>query len=623
MKAIVDNPWDASWENMHDHASHDEGANGGTCQVDVIGELGGLIESLERESLEGDVEERVKAALEEIRKAPEGERIKKAEELHIFDLLGKLDDIRRERYAKELARLLGVTKPTVLRSIRGKGELDISLQEEEYYDLEEGKAFAEQLGEGILEEVVRVVHDLGVVGEERNVKLIYLALTSRQLEDPVSLVVKGPSSAGKSYTVEKVLELFPPSAYIARTALSPKALAYSEESFAHRTLVIFEADGIKDGEGAYLLRSLLSEGRIVYETVEKKAFGLRPLVINKEGPANCILTTTRINLHPENETRLLTLMVDDSPEQTKAILLRTAQASAKPDLARWRALQAWLDSEPCKVVVPYAEKLAKLVKPVDVRLRRDFKTIISLIKAHALLHKACRERDEQGRVVATMQDYEAVRELVADPIAYQVEQKVKPIVRETVEVVRGILEEGAEYATMREVGKRLGLGRNATSRRVQEAIEQGFLVDVSKSQKEGETRGRQKRLVLGDPLPTESHILPLPEELEEGTKGLAHGPYCRHGHFGEPLGKRGNEGGGVSQDPNHAPPFSQLGLGLLPGISQIPNNFPRSQCHTRFSSRYKPSTSREHPLRELLSRRPIIAGDPGALEGMEWDEEEL
>ena len=43
---------------------------------------------------------------------------------------------------------------------------------------------------------------VGLVGEHRNAKLTYLALTSRMLDDPVSLAVKGLSSSGKSYTVE-------------------------------------------------------------------------------------------------------------------------------------------------------------------------------------------------------------------------------------------------------------------------------------------------------------------------------------------------------------------------------------------------------------------------------------
>jgi hypothetical protein len=66
-----------------------------------------------------------------------------------------------------------------------------------------------------------------VAGEERTAKLLYLALTSRLLQKPVSIAVKGPSSGGKTYLTEQVLSFFPESAYHALTAMSERALAYS------------------------------------------------------------------------------------------------------------------------------------------------------------------------------------------------------------------------------------------------------------------------------------------------------------------------------------------------------------------------------------------------------------
>jgi hypothetical protein len=37
--------------------------------------------------------------------------------------------------------------------------------------------------------------------------------------------------------------------------------------------------------------------------------------------------------------------------------------------------------------------------------------VLNLIKAHAILHQASRDRDDQGRIVATVDDYAIVREL--------------------------------------------------------------------------------------------------------------------------------------------------------------------------------------------------------------------
>ena len=173
----------------------------------------------------------------------------------------------------------------------------------------------------ILEALGKAVESSGLVGEADNAKILYLALTSRLFERPVSIAIKGVSAGGKSYTVETVLKFFPNAAYFARTGMSEKALIYSEESFKHRFIIIYEAAGMKSDMMSYIIRSLLSEGRIDYELVDKTASdGLLPKHIVKEGPTGLITTTTQARLHPENETRLLSLSVVDTKEQTKAVM---------------------------------------------------------------------------------------------------------------------------------------------------------------------------------------------------------------------------------------------------------------------------------------------------------------
>ena len=61
----------------------------------------------------------------------------------------------------------------------------------------------------ILDRFARTLEQSGVAGESRVLKLLYLALTSRLLEKPVSVAVKGPSSGGKSYLTARVSALFP------------------------------------------------------------------------------------------------------------------------------------------------------------------------------------------------------------------------------------------------------------------------------------------------------------------------------------------------------------------------------------------------------------------------------
>lgn len=371
----------------------------------------------------------------------------------------------------------------------------------------------------------RLADDLrvcGLVGDTRIAKLLYLAVTSRFLDRIVSMVVKGPSSGGKSFTVEQALRFFPASAYHVFTAMSEKTLAYTDVDLRHRFVVICEAAGL--GEfSSYLIRSLLSEGRIDYEVVERKKEQFRTRRIVKEGPTGLIVTTTKVRLHPENETRLLSVTVTDTPDQTRAVLQALAGKNNRtvdpPDLAHWHALQEWIATADHEVVIPYAPQLADLASDEATRLRRDFSTVLSLIKAHAILHQISRKRDQAGRIIATLDDYAAVRELVADQMAEGIEAAVPDSVRETVNAVAALHVDSPEGVTAVEVAKYLGLDKSSALRRVQVAIQAGYLGD-NESRK-----GRPKRLCLGDPMPQDREVLPNVERLRGCSEnGEVYGP---------------------------------------------------------------------------------------------------
>lgn len=353
----------------------------------------------------------------------------------------------------------------------------------------------------------------GIAGEREILQILYLTVTSRLLDRPVSVAVKGPSSGGKSFTTEKVLAYFPSSAYYARSAMSDRALAYGEETLKHRMLVIYEAAGMQSEMATYLLRSLLSEGRISYETVEKTKDGMKPRIIVREGPTGLIITTTAVNLHAENETRLLTLTVTDTREQTESVLRAQARKfngshSTAADLTPWHALQRWLERAEHRVVIPYAEHLALGIPGIAVRLRRDFPTILSLLCTHAILHQSTRERDAGGQIIATLADYAAVRALVADLIAQGVSATVPAIVRATVEAVATLCT-GEQTTTLQPIANLLNLDKSAVSRRLKTAGVAGYIINEEKE------RGRPGRFRLGEPLPADTELLPTVEELRK------------------------------------------------------------------------------------------------------------
>jgi hypothetical protein len=277
-----------------------------------------------------------------------------------------------------------------------------------------------------------------------------------------------------------------------------------------------------------------------YETVEKTSSGLKPRLIEREGPTGLLMTTTAVRLHPENETRQFAIPVSDTPAHTRRILRAIANAhsgeeNGKPsieDLESWVSLQVWIDHANHKVVVPYAGPLAELIPPVAVRLRRDFTAILNLIEAHAILHQVNRSVDKHERIVADIADYRAVRQLVNGIVSEGVEQSLPKTIRHTVEAVHQICSDNAanvehvpgeredpSAATILQVAKVLQLDRSSASRRAKQALSRGHLKNVETK------KGRPYRLVLGDPLPEEQHVMPTSKKVlkrwKETQKGGA------------------------------------------------------------------------------------------------------
>ena len=167
------------------------------------------------------------------------------------------------------------------------------------------------------------------------------------------------------------------------------------------------------------------------------------------------------------------------------------------DVGPWHALQRAMALGPAPVLIPFARVLADLIPAVAVRLRRDFPTVLALIEAHALLHQATRKRTPEGAVMATFDDYSAVRALVANLISQGVDATVPKAIRKTVIAVSELQSETDGGVSVANLAKKLQLDKSSASRRVSNATAMGYLKNLE------DKRGRPARLVTGDPLPND------------------------------------------------------------------------------------------------------------------------
>ena len=265
-------------------------------------------------------------------------------------------------------------------------------------DAEQKEALELLTSPDLLQRILVDFDACGVVGEETNKLVAYLAAVSRQLDKPLAVLIQSSSAAGKSSLMDAVLALMPEEAQVRYSAMTGQSLFYmGETNLKHKILAIAEEEGA--AQASYALKLLQSDGQVSMASTGKDATtGLLTTHEYKvEGPVMLFLTTTAIDIDEELLNRCVVLTVNESREQTKAIhvLQRQRQTlagllqdeSRDAILALHRNAQRLL--QPLKVVNPYADQLTFLDD--KTRTRRDHMKYLSLIRAITYLHQYQRE----------------------------------------------------------------------------------------------------------------------------------------------------------------------------------------------------------------------------------------
>jgi hypothetical protein len=353
------------------------------------------------------------------------------------------------------------------------------------------------LSQTLLAEMEAVVHKLGVVGEGAAIRGAYLTAASRLLRKrAISLLRRGAAAGGKNFLLTATLRLIPSDSVVLMSSGSPMSLIYygdgDEDALKHKVLYVQEAAILAEKNGVenpltVMLRLLISEGCIDHLIAIPQAGG-SPVSkkIKRNGPVAVIVTSARDNIESEMLTRLLASDADESPEQTKAVvkgLLAEEEEKPESDLAPWLDFQLWLELEaPYEVSVPfgaalytaYEKRLQAFPNALQLRMRRDISGLVSAIKTSAILHKAQREKDATGRIVAIIDDYRHAYDAFNEGVSSLYGMKTR---KEIIAVVRAIEEMGGKIdeslkVTVAALRQQLGINSNKTADdRLMEAVE--------------------------------------------------------------------------------------------------------------------------------------------------------
>ena len=238
----------------------------------------------------------------------------------------------------------------------------------------------------------------GVVGEEVNKLVGYLAAGSRKLDRPLAVIIQSTSAAGKSSLMDAVLNLMPENERVQYSAMTGQSLFYmGETNLKNKILAIAEEEGASNA--SYALKLLQSEGEITIASTGKddSTGDLVTKEYKVEGPVMLFLTTTAIDIDEELLNRCLVLTVNESREQTRAIheaqRQRRTLAGLEAKLQKDQLVKLHRNAQsllrPLAVINPYADQLTFLDD--KTRTRRDHEKYLTLIDCIAFLHQYQRD----------------------------------------------------------------------------------------------------------------------------------------------------------------------------------------------------------------------------------------
>ncbi len=493
------------------------------------------------------------------------------EERGLLNDLATLNKLKQEGYIQKFTKKFNCFDYAAGRALKAnitklREELDKQAQMEEFERLGEEKKVQFTLSEEekrqaleylkdphLLQRIQKDISEAGgIVGEEINIKFLYLAATSRLMEVPINVIIFAQSSTGKSYLVNIIAEFIPPEGKLILSSVSARALEYvNEEDIQHKFLLIQELDGAD--EIMPTLRVLQSEGRLarLVTIQDPQTNKMKADVDEKDVYCATVVTTTAGDVYDENSTRIFEMYLDESVKQTKEIVsfnLKKASLEYLSDSPKREQVKKLHHNvqrllERIEVSIPYAHLLQF---PADtIRNRRDSARFVQFIKVIAFLHQKQRQIKETNDgikyIVADLQDYKLSYEIGLKVLRRTLDElsdrsrKVLKVIMDYVNI-KGIAEASLTRKNVQEHGKKMDYDFSNDKDLVKQ-LGQLIQLEYIEVQEGGQGKAYKYKLEFsGDPDAPEVEGLLTPEDLKKRLDGMEKMPKLESARDGSPDG---------------------------------------------------------------------------------------
>ncbi|VAW69610.1 DNA primase, partial [hydrothermal vent metagenome] len=396
-------------------------------------------------------------------------------EIHYVDHLDLYQAKARKHYIQSVSDELGIESGILKRDL---GQLLLALEDYQEQQLngqvaldkdtqteltpDQKKAALDLLTDkNLITHITQDINAIGVVGEDSNALVAYLACVSRKLDNPLAIMIQSTSAAGKSALMNSVLSLMPDNHQHTFAAMTGQSLYYMGElDLKHNILAIAEEEGAHSA--SYALKLLQSEGEVsIASTGKNETTGdLETRTYQVEGPVMLMMTTTAIDIDEELMNRCLVLSVNESRQQTRAIhaiqrkkrTLEGLQQKVKKQTVVEQHHHAQGLLKPLSVINPYAEHLTFLSD--KTRTRRDHEKYLTLIDSIALLHQYQRETRHlvEGQSVTdyievTLEDIKIANRLAHDVLGRSLDE-LPPQTRKLLNLISDMVKQNCKQETI-------------------------------------------------------------------------------------------------------------------------------------------------------------------------------
>lgn len=248
----------------------------------------------------------------------------------------------------------------------------------------------------LLSQVTKHLNLTGIIGENENAQILFMALASHRFNNPFSVICLAKSGIGKSYILQKLSQCSPDGSYSFHTQISENAIYYFNSCDINNKILLVE-DLDWTTQMLTPLASLQTQGKLIKTRATKDKDGMLHSTTFEVSGKLCLLACAYSDKNYESLS-LPFLMIHLNHSQSQDIAIMDYQKKCKAGLIPENQIQnsqhilktLIASLEPVNIINPFAE-LINL--PQDIaHPRKSLLLLLNFIETITFFHQYQREQ---------------------------------------------------------------------------------------------------------------------------------------------------------------------------------------------------------------------------------------